>query len=393
MSRTLKIAIEIADAQCAKGVHDALRDLPDAETVLWVNGAGEKGGVAVKDIPDVIILDDHPETSRDIFSRVAKLRGAYGNAALFVVSANTKPEFIVSLMKAGVSQYLVLPLNPKVLLDSVEEVRVKLASAGEIAKGAVYAFISSKGGLGATVIAVNTAAAMARNKKHAVALSDMSLQSGDASVLLDQMPQTTLYDLCTNVHRLDVAFLRSAITHHKSGLFFLPAPSNPEEGEEITAEQIGKVLELARQLYDYIVVDCTSMRVDDRTMEVFSAAESVFVVTDLSVPALRNSARLCQLIEKMGIPGNKVEVAINRYIKGGTLSLEEVEKTLKKHVYWIFPNDFNDIVTSINRGDPLVNQVPGAPFSKSVMQFTDKLTNPHADPKFRGIQGLFGKAL
>ena len=393
MKSKVTVAIEMADAACVKTLVDTLKTLPEVETVQWFNGTGEKGALAVKGSPIVIIIDDQPETSRSASERVAKLRQSFPLSAIFVVSEDTRPEHIVEMMKAGAAQFLVTPINPKALTNAIDEVRIRLAASGRSAKGAVHSFISSKGGLGTTVITVNTAVAMARSKKGTVALCDMSLQSGDASVLLDLVSATTITDLSRNIHRLDVSLLRDAMSRHQSGLAFLPAPGDPEDSEEVSAEHIARILDFSRQLFDVVLVDCASMRVDDRTMEIFNLSDKIFVVTDLSVPAVRNAARLCKLIAKLGIDQKKIEVVVNRYHKGGALSIEEVEKTLKKTLYWLYPNDFVDIVSSINHGEPLVEKQPGAPFSKNIIEFAEKIGNPSADTNYRGLRGTFGKAL
>jgi pilus assembly protein CpaE len=95
----------------------------------------------------------------------------------------------------------------------------------------------------------------------------------------------------------------------------------------------------------------------------------------------------------MGINPSRLHIAVNRYIKGGTLSVEEVEKTLGRRIYWLFPNDFNDIVSSINRGIPIVKHQSSAPFSRNLMEFTEKLLHVQPDAAYRGIRGAFGKAI
>lgn len=174
---------------------------------------------------------------------------------------------------------------------------------------------------------------------------------------------------------------------------FLAAPLNPEESEEIIPAHVTKILDLARKLYDHIVIDCASMFVGECTIEAFRASDKVFVVTDLSVPAIRNAARLVKLIQKLEIPSSRVEIAVNRFIKGGAISLDEVEKTLGKNVFWLFPNDFDQIITSINRGIPLVKHYASSPFSKNVFDFVEKLHAPQVRENYRGIRGAFGKAL
>ena len=132
---------------------------------------------------------------------------------------------------------------------------------------------------------------------------------------------------------------------------------------------------------------------NDCSIEAFRRSDKVFVVTDMSVPSLRNTVRICKLIGKLDIPIEKIEIIVNRFIKGGALSLGEIEKNFDKPVYWLVPNDFSDIVSSINRGIPLIKMSPGAPFSKNVGQFVKKIMNQIDDPEFRGIRGTFGKLL
>jgi pilus assembly protein CpaE len=113
----------------------------------------------------------------------------------------------------------------------------------------------------------------------------------------------------------------------------------------------------------------------------------------MSVPSIRNTVRLCKLIRKFGISLEKIEIIINRYIKGGALSLGEIEKNFDKPVYWLIPNDFSDIVSSINRGVPLVKLSSNAPFSKNMFEFVRKFQGILDDPDFRGIRGTFGKSI
>lgn len=391
MTKELLLACEIAESDLRKSVQALAKDISGLRTLNWADHATEKRLTEVETAPDIIIIDGGQESS--LFSRVKTLKNHFPAAALFVISDNMDPQHIIDAMKSGATEYLVKPLNAEILHNAIEEVRAKLANAGRLAQGSVYSFISAKGGVGATVVAVNSATALALNKKTSSALIDMSFQSGDATVLLDIVPQNTIMDISTDFHRFDVSFLRGVMVGHSTGLNFLPAPPNPEDSEDIKSEHIAKVIDLTKKLYDHIILDCSSMHINDCTIEAFRHSDKVFVVTDMSVPSIRNTVRLCKLIRKFGIPIEKVEIIINRFIKGGALSLSEIEKNFDKQVYWLIPNDFSDIVSSINRGVPLVKMSPGAPFSKNVFQFIKRIQNAQDDPDFRGIRGTFGKTL
>ena len=111
------------------------------------------------------------------------------------------------------------------------------------------------------------------------------------------------------------------------------------------------------------------------------------------MPAIRNASRLCAHLEKLGITQSRIEVVINRYIKRSTLSIEEVEKSIKRPVFWAFPNDFVEIVSSINRGMPLVQKNASAVFSRNILDFVKKMQKPDVYRDYRGVKGVFGKAI
>lgn len=392
MAKELVVAIQIAKQERAQTLTGLARLLKNVNLLQWQTNQAEQGPTSVKAIPDIILIDDSPETG-DLFTRLKTIKSHFPQVTLFVVSDSKDHQHIIAAMKAGASEFLVEPVSGDVLNNAINEVMAKLANAGRLAHGRIYSFISAKGGVGSTVLSVNTAAALSIDKKAAVALVDMSLQSGDASVLLDVVPQNTIMDICENMHRLDVSLLRGVMSGHSTGINFLPAPLNPEDSEDIKSEHISSILTLSRKLYDHVVIDCGAMHINDCDVEAFKHSDKVFVVTDMSVPSIRNTVRLCKLIRKFGISLDKIEIIINRFIKGGALSLSEVEKNFDKPVYWLIPNDFSDIVSSINRGVPLIKLAPNSPFSKNVIEFIKKLQGIQNDLDFRGIRGTFGKAI
>ncbi len=392
MAKELVLAIQIAKPNLAKTITGFTNQLKALNVLQWADNQAEKGSIALKTIPDIILIDDSPERD-DLFTRVKTIKSHFPQVTLVVVSENTNHHYIIAAMKAGASEFLVEPILEETFLNAIDEVRAKLASIGRLAHGRVYSFVGAKGGVGSTVLAVNAATALSMDKRAAVALLDMSFQSGDASVLLDIVPQNTIMDLCSNMHRLDVSFMRGVMYGHSTGLNFLPAPLNPEDSEDIKSEHVTSILNLARKLYDHIVLDCGSMHVNDCSVEAFKLSDKVFVITDMSMPSIRNTVRLCKLLRKLGISPDKIEIVINRYIKGGALSLAEIEKNFDKPVYWLLPSDFFDIISSINRGVPLIKLSPGAPFSKNVVEFVKKFQGILDDHDFRGIRGTFGKII
>ncbi len=382
MVQELCVALEISDNRLAERVTVALAELPKVRTLGRTDPA----------VPQILIVEDRAETG-DVFQTMEDLRSRYPQAPMFVLSEDKRPEHIIEVMKAGAVEFLFCPLDVLKLKEAVEKVRSRLTVPERLSRGRLYSFIGSKGGLGSTVAAVNTAAALAMNGESSVALLDLSLQAGDGSAMLDIVPQTTIADLCKNYHRLDYALLQGAMTRHVTGLNFLAAPVNPEDSALVEARHLKKILQLVKGLYDNVIVDCASMSVGECSLEAFHVSDRIFILTDLSVPAIRNASRLVKLIQKTGISPQKIEIVVNRFIKGKTLTIDEIEDTLKRRVFWLFPNDFDETIFSINRGVPLVKHNPKAALSKNVLEFIEKLNNSAVNQDYRGLKGLFGKAV
>ncbi len=129
-------------------------------------------------------------------------------------------------MKAGASEYFLNPINPQKVKDAINRIKLQVFKGGKDANGATYAFLSSKGGLGATVLSVNVAAALAARKAGRSALIDLCLQSGDSSVLLDLVPKTTIVDIARNFDRLDAALIAGVVEKHDLGIDLLAAPAS-----------------------------------------------------------------------------------------------------------------------------------------------------------------------
>ncbi len=77
--------------------------------------------------------------------------------------------------------------------------------------GKIIAFVSCKGGSGATFLAANLAYALAQENQR-VALFDLNLQFGDAALFVsDQKPAATLSHVAQQIHRLDASFLAASM--------------------------------------------------------------------------------------------------------------------------------------------------------------------------------------
>src|SRR5580693_1039425 len=117
----------------------------------------------------------------------------------------------------------------------------------------------AKGGVGTTTVAVNLAVQLGHLTGKRIALLEFARPFGQISLMLDFSPRFTLLDALERVNRLDVALLASMLTRHKSGIEILTgnphAAMHAEQRQSFTIEALLRVLELACEAFDMVVVD------------------------------------------------------------------------------------------------------------------------------------------
>jgi len=163
-----------------------------------------------------------------------------------VITGDTSSDFLIRALRAGVREVLPGTPTPEALLGAVARIRVK--RGGAPTDGKILALTSCKGGSGATFLATNLAWVLAATHGKRVALIDLNLQFGDAAMYVtDQKPASNLALVCQQIHRLDAAFLTSAMIEVAPGFHLLAAPDDPAHSIDVKAEHVEAILKVARR--------------------------------------------------------------------------------------------------------------------------------------------------
>jgi pilus assembly protein CpaE len=158
---------------------------------------------------------------------------------------------LIEAMRAGVCDFLRRPISTtelRTLVDSLTSVNGPPAAGIETTCGRVITFVSNKGGVGKSTLAVNTAVGLAARHPGRVLLIDGSLQMGVAAALLDVHPESTLSDAAAERDRLDVTMIRQMATQTPYGVHLLAAPADAVEAMEVDDTLMSRVITLGRRL-------------------------------------------------------------------------------------------------------------------------------------------------
>jgi pilus assembly protein CpaE len=272
---------------------------------------------------------------------------------------------------AGVDDVLVLPQLPETISFAIRKARETGGRAGapalpdsDVPRGRVVTVFSPKGGTGKTVLSTNLAALLAHKSGKRVLLVDLDLQFGDAAIMLGVDPTQTMHELVLAPGELDAGKLAAYTTRHKSGLDLLAAPMRPEDAELVTESKVLRILEVAREAYDIVVVD-TSPFFYGPMLAVLQPTDQLLVLCGLDVPTLKNVKLSLRTLEQLGFPSSRTSLVLNRVTSNVGLTKDDVESALGVRVTFEIPND-PVVAPSVNRGAAASISEDESPFAEAV---------------------------
>jgi pilus assembly protein CpaE len=302
-------------------------------------------------------------------------------APIILLASNGSPALLEAALEHDIADVLLLP-------QLTDNVAFAIRKAGHVGKrltgpqqrhGRIVTVFSPKGGTGKTVTAVNLGTSLAKQWGKRALLLDLDLQFGDAAIMLGIEPEKTIYDLVTAPGELDSEKLAGYTTRHNSGLEVLPAPLRPEDAELVTEAKLARLLEVARESYDVIVVD-TSPFFHGPMLATLDRTDELLLICGLDVPTLKNVRLSLQTLELLSFPPDRIKLVLNRANSKVGMKPKEVESALERKINFEVPSD-RIVPLAVNRGNPAILSDPKAGFSTAVRAMAKELVAAQAAAK------------
>ncbi|MGH6959735.1 MAG: AAA family ATPase, partial [Dongiaceae bacterium] len=247
-----------------------------------------------------------------------------------------------------------------VAIERAQQRKTAAAAAPEVeakvvaytGKRSLIAVMGTRGGVGASTVAMNLAWLMANDHKRETMLVDLDLQGGTIALALDVEPSHGLREVLDNPARIDSLFLTSVATKFADRLHVLAAEEAVDDEVHYNTSAVSLLLDELKKAAASVIVDLPRNAPGARAV-VLAAAREIIIVTDLTLAGLRDGIRLHTMVQQVA-PSARVFFVANRDGgREGTVSKAEFEKALGKPIDFILPEDAKANQAAANAGKPV----------------------------------------
>jgi pilus assembly protein CpaE len=286
------------------------------------------------------------------------------------------------LVRIGASDLIRFPAAARTLRGALERATemadaitgARTASSEARTTARAFTITSPTGGCGKTFFATNLAYALASRSGKRVALVDLDLQFGEVVTALRLRPQYTIHDLLATREgdwESVRAQFREFTVHHPSGVDVLAAPNDPTEADHIDSPDITRMLQLAKELYHYVIVD-TPAALTEPVLASFDISEGLIVLATLDIPSVKNLGVFLQTLDRLKIPRDGLSLVLNKAEKDVGLSPAEVERLFPQGFKGVLPYS-KEVSRSYNAGRPVLESAPASSISWALAQSLQRI--------------------
>ena len=308
------------------------------------------------DSPPHMVFVDLPRDAEAYFAFAAMIRRAYPSAKLVACSSVSPPsqQYLLEAMRSGIQDFIAKPVRLEVLKEILVRCAKDVEAEARPSQNKLVVLMGAKGGVGTTTIAVNVGVQLATSAHMRVAILDFAQPLGNVHLLLDLHPRFGIRDAVENLDRLDSHFFTGLLTKHKTKLEVLCGASQPEELQAISVSALERVVNVAQNEFDIVLLDMGSQFSSDWS-SILQGARMIGIVAEANVPALWTLDRRLVALSGLGVDADRARVIINRWHKADEDVLKSIEKNIKRPVFACIPNDFRKANEAVNLGTPILD--------------------------------------
>jgi pilus assembly protein CpaE len=231
------------------------------------------------------------------------------------------------LLSLGIGDYLVGPVSPAQIAATIETL---FADPQASPKGRLIAFAGSRGGVGSSTLAHNTAWMLSRPMGEEVIAADLDLAFGTLGLAFNIDARQTVGELLSDPERIDAQLIDRVLIRADDRLQLLPSPGMTGFWPPVEIEAIDKLLELLRRMASQVVIDLPHAWAP-WIAHVLETADEAVIVSSLDLAGLRDAKALLDTLGPRRGAREPARLVINKadLLRKSQLSAKDFEEALK----------------------------------------------------------------
>ena len=248
--------------------------------------------LAERATPSLLIVE--VDAPRDVFFEHLEMLANVCDPTtkVILIGQHNDIDLFQELLKNGVSDYLVGPVNAERLRDSISRIYQGMEADSD---GRVIAFSGLAGGVGSSVIAHNTANELADLYDCRAVVIDLDVCFGTAALNFNVQPRQTIAEALSQIGRLDDNLLDQFLMLFEEKVAILASPASLTIGAQITQESFDALLRAVRPMGDFIILDLPHVWTP-WVSDALAAADEVVLVARPDLTNLRNAKNMVEFI-------------------------------------------------------------------------------------------------
>ncbi len=309
---------------------------------------------------------------------------------VILIADEVSPIALHQLLKLGADGFVPYPLPEQALREAIDQLsRMPEPVADGVhapafkgkgdRDGVILPVHGLAGGAGATTFAVNLAWELANAQKEnppRVCLLDFNFQFGSVSTYLDLPRRELVYEMLSDTTSMDAdVFLQAMLTFHDK-LYVLTAPADMLPLDIVSPDDIGRILDIARTNFDFVVIDMPGTIVH-WTEQVLSRSHVYFALMELDMRSAQNALRMIRALKAEELGYEKLRFALNRAPKFTDLSgkgrAKRLAESLDIKLDLQLPDGTRQVTQSNDHGLPLAETAAKNPLRKEIAKLATQL--------------------
>lgn len=340
--------------------------------------------------PNLLILESRAPAGELIAQIDALAEHCDEGVQVMVVGAANDIQLYRQLMTRGVSEYLVPPVQPLSLLQSISNL---FTDPDTPFLGRTVAVIGAKGGVGASTIAHNLAWSLSQNARMNTTLVDLDLSFGTTALDFNSEAAQTVADALTDPDRADDSVIERLLEKATERLSLFTAPATLNEVFEVPTEAYDMVIQSVRQNVPFVVLDLPHMWTEWVQQTLMTASE-VLIVCQPDLASLRNGKAMIDRLTA-GRPNDvapRLVINMAGVPKRPEIPVKDFASAIGVEPEIILPFEPQLFGTAANNGQMISETEPTAKPSLAIDHLASSLTGKAVRPAEKSlIQKLLGK--